>query len=69
MLDDLALARVLVHVVPALVAERARHERRAERELHLLLGHADLELVDHVLLRGGAFDGKAASSLVQSLLP
>jgi hypothetical protein len=48
-LDQLALAAELVDVVPAVVAERALHERRAEREADLRLGLAGLEPVDHVL--------------------
>ena len=49
MLAHAAAALELVDVVPAVVAERADDERRAERQPHLLLGLPDLQPVDHVL--------------------
>src|SRR5207253_975142 len=45
MLAHLSLLRVLVDIVPAAFAERARHERRTEHTADLLLRHADFQLV------------------------
>ena len=49
MRDDPALMRELVDVVPAVVAERAHDQRRAEQLPDLRLRLPDPQLVDHVL--------------------
>jgi hypothetical protein len=41
--------RHAVDIVPALGCEGVDDQRRAHHEAHLALGHAGLELVDHVL--------------------
>src|SRR4051812_37486344 len=47
--EDLALAHELVGIVPAILVEGIREERRPERTGDLLTRLADLQPIDHVL--------------------